>query len=368
MCIKDRGRLVRSADAIKSGRISVGFIGGSITAGHPHTGGMESNWPDFIRGWFMRKYPNVRLTLLNTAIGGNGTLSGIMRARKEISEPDCDLVFIECAVNDGTGESFIRIQEGLIRQLLEKRRDIVLVYTFSQSMYQDMAAHRVPPSITQLESLAERYRIPSVWMGKHALDAIRSGIVSWSAFLPESGGRIHPERAGSGLYAEQVIEYLEKSLSGNENEGEEIPFGNYLPEPVEPGYYGRINEIAPEHWNISGPWVWMRELACPWYERVLYTTSPSAELSFSFRGRALAAHLNFGRRSAVWRCRIDGGEWIEIYGPRVYYVPEQDYCMALMLAENLPLGDHIFELTLFHGDSEFCTGTDCKIYTFVEME
>jgi hypothetical protein len=45
-------------------------------------------------------------------------------------------------------------------------------------------------------------------------------------------------------------------------------------------------------------------------------------------------------------------------------VPDKDYCTPVLLAGDLPEGQHQVEVVLAHGNKEECKGTDCKNYTF----
>lgn len=76
--INNRSDLLRTQAALHKKNLRLGFLGVSITAGEENTGGLESNWPYYIRGWFLSEYPEVRLTVNNCGIGGTGSLSGLM--------------------------------------------------------------------------------------------------------------------------------------------------------------------------------------------------------------------------------------------------------------------------------------------------
>lgn len=68
--INERSALARTRRAIARGSLNVGILGGSITAGDVNTGGMESNWPYYIRGWLLSNFTGLRLTVCNGGIGG----------------------------------------------------------------------------------------------------------------------------------------------------------------------------------------------------------------------------------------------------------------------------------------------------------
>jgi hypothetical protein len=70
----------------------------------------------------------------------------VFRAQKDLLDRGCDLICIEFAVHDYQVPTDLRsrTREGLIRKLLrEEARDLVIVYTFSQPMYEDMIGGRI---------------------------------------------------------------------------------------------------------------------------------------------------------------------------------------------------------------------------------
>src|SRR5262245_50823509 len=161
-----RGRLWRTKSQFRSGALTVGFIGGSITDARPGW-----NWPEPVSAWLVEKFPGVRLRVENAGIGATGSDLAVWRAQPDLIDRGCDLVFVEFAVNDlgSPSEQRQRAREGLLRKLLAgANRDLVLVYTYSQPMYADMMEGRVPASIAEFEVLAEHYQLSSVWMGLHA--------------------------------------------------------------------------------------------------------------------------------------------------------------------------------------------------------
>ena len=90
-----RGGLHHTLEAIKAGSLTLGFIGGSITDPRP-----EWNWPEAVIAWFVERFPGVRIYVENAAIGATGSDLAVFRAQRDLIDHDCDLVFVEFAVND----------------------------------------------------------------------------------------------------------------------------------------------------------------------------------------------------------------------------------------------------------------------------
>jgi hypothetical protein len=126
--VRRRRGLRRVARRLREGALTVGFLGGSITDPRP-----GYNWPEPIISWFLNRFPGVRLSVENAAIGATGSALAVFRAQRDIIGRHCDLVFVEYAVNDHDvpSEARMRSREGLIRKLLGgEGRDVVLVHTF----------------------------------------------------------------------------------------------------------------------------------------------------------------------------------------------------------------------------------------------
>jgi len=360
-----RGSLECLKAAIKKGSVTLGFIGGSVTAGDENVGGKESNWFEFIRLWFKKSYPEVKLTIVNAAIGGTPSLSGLMRAKNELIDTKCDLVFVEYAINDCSEEDNFRSREGLIRKLLEQKRDLLFVYVFNKEMYDFITNDKLPVVVAQFEEIAKRYNISSVWSGLYVFNALKRGELSWESWLPNSGGGVHPEYYGSLYYSKPVIEFLEQEIKSNRINA--ISCGDKLPKAINDNNFQNIIEIPMDEWETDSTWTKMRELKFPWYKWVMSSFADGAELSFKFTGTMLAANFNFGTRSAKIKFSIDGGEWILTDNLRAWYAPDKDWCSPLLFCKDLKNCEHSFKMKTVYGNGENCKGADCKIFTFVTV-
>ena len=298
-----RGGLRRTLSALRAGKLSVGFIGGSITDPRPGW-----NWPEPVCAWFTETFPGLRLAVENAGIGATGSELGVFRARRDLIERGCDLVFVEFAVNDQGApvDQRQRTREGLLRKLLaDEGRDVVLAYTFMQNFYAEMIAGQVPATIAEFEALGEHYRLGSVWMGLHALEEVLKGRMRWEDWLPDG---IHPHQRGSLSYGQSVAAFLRRELIDAPS-AQAIPCGADLPAALHPLHWGNSYNLPFEAVRLEGPWTVMRWTKYSWIDQTLHTSVPGARLSFDFNGRGLLFGCDFGRSSAEFRWRVDGGEW-----------------------------------------------------------
>ncbi|WP_127530669.1 SGNH/GDSL hydrolase family protein [Paenibacillus kobensis] len=359
-----RGSLVNTKRALKEGVLTLGFIGGSITDPRP-----RHNWPESVIGWFVSTFPHVRIVVENAGIGATGSDLAVFRAKRDLIERGCDIVFVEYAVNDNEvpTEKRMRTREGLLRQLLaDGKRDVVLAYTFSQDMYEPMSEGLAPSSIAELELLATHYQLGSVWMGLYAMRQVQSGMLRWEEWLPDG---LHPTSRGSYAYGESVIEYLKQELpTGTDREdhddhnvSNERLSGQPLIAPMNPNHWGDAYALPLEKVSTSGPWSLRRWPYYEWIDRVLDSPAPGSALSCKFEGRGVAIGIDFGKATAEFRYRLDGGEWVHYEVDRPDWNGSDGWFRLLTIADDLPRCRHQLEIETFLGGSELQRGTNFRL-------
>jgi hypothetical protein len=405
----DRSRLARTGQKIKDGKLVIGFIGGSITDGRP-----RHNWPEAVTAWFVDRFQGIKIVVENAAIGATGSDLAVFRAKRDLLDRGCDLIFVDYAVNDEGVPTQRRMatREGLIRKLLasegdeipnsnvttdgkaidrsinemELCPDVILVYTFSQSMSEPMLAGQVPPSIAEFEQLAQHYNLNSIWMGKYAFQEVQRGLMRWEEWLPDG---LHPTSRGSYSYAQSVIAFLEKQLvnnvRGNNNENnnndsdngdnqnrflitepstaiKELPLLSHnLPEPLGASHWQSAKVMSLDSICTEGPWVMKRWLDYEWFDHVLETNTIGAKLSFTFKGRGVAIAFDFGKASADFKYRIDNGDWDVVQLDRPDWVGSSGWLRLNTLTETLAAGDHYVELEVVHSNDPACQGFNFRL-------
>jgi lysophospholipase L1-like esterase len=338
-----RGGLKRTLQAIKNGAVTLGFIGGSITDGRA-----EWNWPEPVAAWFVEQYPGVRVTVENAAIGATGSDLAVFRAQRDMIDKGCDQVFIEFAVNDSgsPAEQRMRSREGLIRKLLAgEGRDIVLTYTFHQPQYAEMMAGKMPGYVADFEQLGAHYHLGSVWMGLYALQEVMKGRMRWEEWLPDG---LHPQHRGSLSYAQSVMPFLEKELAAAPSQ-EVILTGTSLPAPLNVSNWEKACALPFSTVKLEGPWSIRNWPKLYWIDRVLHTSAVGARLSFAFEGRGLLLGFDFGRTSAEFMYRLDGGDWQASNRDRPDWCGTDGWYRTFLVADDLPNRSHTFEMEVVHG-------------------
>ena len=382
-----RRPLVKIKEAMARNQATIGFLGTSVTDASP-----RHNWPEPLMGWFVDHFPDVRFTVENAGIGATASDLGALRVDRDILAKGCHLVFVEFAVNDDglPGEFRRRTREGLLRKLLEDDTcDVVLVYTYSMSMYEDMSSNRVPSSVAEFEELAQYYDIPSVWMGLYGFNEVRKGYMRFEEWVPDG---LHPTQRGSYAYAKSVMQFLQDELKGDdgfsENDAKDAEFGTLRPgsseltgtsnsptddvaapsvhkSPLKPAlhplHWGKTYLLPLSNVNLYGPWVIRRNVHSPWMEYIIDTASIGAKLSFDFEGQGLALGTDFGKAAAEYRYRIDDGQWIQTNRERPDWCGDSGWFRLDTLAQDLAPGKHRLELVVVHGNRPECRGTNFRL-------
>ena len=190
-------------------KLTVGYIGGSVTVGTGATFENTGSWRALTTQWLKSTYPNAQITEGNAAIGATGSLHGACRVQHQLLQPyNPDLVFVEFSINDRyqgyTQDQSERYMESLVRMVREHNpyADIVLVYvTDSGQKTSDTDA------IYAFNTVATRYHLPVLDVGK----ALYTREADAASCFKDG---VHPNDKGYACYARYVQEFLQQYLTG----------------------------------------------------------------------------------------------------------------------------------------------------------
>lgn len=351
--------MTNTIKSLRNSKLTVGFIGGSITDERP-----GHNWPEAVIGWFTKNFPNVRFTVENAAIGATGSDFAVFRAKRDLIDRGCDLVFIDYAVNDNETQANLRerTREGLIRKLLKVGSiDVVLTYTFCQDMYEKMLNNEVPESISDFELLAEKYQLGSIWMGLYALNEIKSGQMKWEEWLPDG---LHPTYRGSYSYSQAVCKFLKDELLEKNYNVETLNNTTEtvsLPDPLNPYHWEKAELLHMSEVKFSGPLSIRRSVRLVWADQILETNAIGAKMNFTFFGNGLLLTFDFGYYSSEFRYRIDNGKWQTVSRDRPDWISGSGWLRSELIEDNLDLVNHLIEIEVIHGNQKENRGTNFRL-------
>lgn len=341
-----RGGLPFTARAIRGNTLRIGYLGGSITENKvPH------NWTEPFMFRLMERYPEMRLISENSAIGATGSDLGIILAEKQIIEKNCDLVFIEYAVNDygTTSEDRLCAMEGIVRKLLAYGKcDIVFVYTFCIEMYDYLAKGELPPVVREYETLAAHYNISSVYAGAYAFDLNRKGFLKWEEWLPDG---LHPQYRGSLEYGNSVFCLVSDLLSGA-GDGEI----KRNVSPLNAGCWENASILPLEEINFRFPFYLRRTATQAYIPYVLTCNAAGASIEFTVQCEKLYLVFDFGSASCEFRYSIDGKDCGVSKRDRPSWCGMNGWLRPFKI-DCGSRGRHTVRLEILHGKGAGCKGT-----------
>ncbi len=213
------------AKASRGEPITLGVIGGSITAGAFATT-PQNSYASRLLSWWQERFPRSHITMINAGLGGTGSMYGALRAGKDLLSSLPDFVVVEFAVNDNwtDGEAF----EGLLRQILAQPNPPAVLLLFmmwekggnDQAMQSKVGAH---------------YRLPMISFRDAIWPEIEAGRLKWSDYIVDT---VHPTDAGHAAAARFITAMCDTALNAG-RPGKAGPRGA-LPAPLYSDAFQRV--------------------------------------------------------------------------------------------------------------------------------
>ncbi len=349
--VMNRGNLYRIERAMKKAmrgeRITVGFLGGSITQGCLSSV-PETCYAYLVYQWWCRTFPKAAVTYVNAGIGGTTSQFGVARADSDLLSKEIDFTVVEFSVNDDDDEHFLETYEGLIRKIYSSRTEPAILIVNSVRYDDGVNAQ------AQHIRIGKTYGLPCVSMKETLYEKILDGTYT-SRDITEDD--LHPNDEGHGLMAEVIISFLEtvyaELQAGNEDEDDHMDVRNIT--PVTPNAYE--DSVRYQNYNCDAvmtendgfaideqPQNDIREI----FRRGWSARTKGARISFDIEGSCIGVQY---RKSAVHptciaRAVVDGdlehakildGNFEETWGDSLHLDT---------IAEHLPYGKHHVEIEL----------------------
>lgn len=351
------GRAV--AKAKKDKALKIGYFGGSITAGSGASNPAKTSWRALTTAWFQEHFPEAKITEINAAIGGTGSDLGAFRCETDLMKQEPDLVFVEFAVNDGSGQELRvkRSMEGIVRQILlsNPHADIVFVYTTTKVLAPPYARGEVPKAVQYDQAVARHYGIPEINVGRLMAERIAAGQGSWETLTTDG---VHPSDAGYALYMEAIKAFLAAHV-GDAAEPAVIDLPEPLTEdPLSGGHYEDATQVSAPGWRKEE-----KSLAGK-YPHYISASEPGTELVHRFSGTTIGL---------FWLVAPDSGdiEWSIDDGPPQRRSSWDKYALKFsranytILADDLKHGEHTLKINVLGEKNEQSQGTWIRIGAFL---
>lgn len=252
------------ARAERGERMTLGFLGGSITQGSLSST-PQTCYAYLVYQWWCEKFPQAEFAYLNAGIGGTTSQFGVARAGTDLLAGKPDFVIIEFSVNDESTEHFMETYEGLVRKVY--RADFSPAVLLVHNVYY----HNGGNAQLMHGRIGRHYGLPAVSMQSSIFPEVVSGRIENRAITPDD---LHPNDAGHALVASVITCFLEKARAGELDacadgrtesgsaeaaQAADIPAGDTgaLPAPLTANAYERSvryrNSYAPDMAGVEQP-------------------------------------------------------------------------------------------------------------------
>ena len=326
----DLARLQRVLAKAKRGEpVTVGIIGGSVTQGAGASSAMTRGYAALFANWWKLTFPKSKLTYVNAAIGGTGSLFGTHRIERDLLGSQPELVIVEFSINDDDTEQLGQMYEGVMRQILRKPwQPAAISFTVWGG-----AGHIGHPS-TWHEKVARHYALPMVSARVAVSPEIQDGQLKLEELMADV---IHPNDRGHRVLAATLIYYFEQVLGALPDDAK-IPAPGPVPGPVLTDRFEQASIVPAWQLQVTQAKDYTRYLGkwCGGFK--------DSELTFKFTGAGTVT-IGFERSStrqmAQAEVRVDGGAPVLLDAAWGLSFSMEQY---LEVAANLPHGKHTVTL------------------------
>ncbi len=190
-------RVMRKAQEGKD--LTIGFVGGSITAGSLASK-PEKCYAAHVFQWWKNHFPKSHMTYINAGVGATSSQFAVARVEEELLRFHPDFVIAEFSVNDQDNDFYKETYEGLIRRILLHPAEPAL-FLFNNVFYDDgHNAQRVHNEV------AAYYDLPVVSMKESIYEEVKKGTLRGEEITPD---QLHPNDYGHELVAGVILQRLD---------------------------------------------------------------------------------------------------------------------------------------------------------------
>ena len=352
--------LGRSIEKLKKDkRLTIGYLGGSITAGVGASDESRTSWRALTTAWFKQRFPDAAIKEANAAIARTGSDFGAFRYPADLLAQDPDLIFVEFAVDD-RDNSELRVKrsvEGIVRQIWQANpwAEIVFIYTTTKAQSLAYAQGKVPTAVASSQAIARHYDVSEINAGQALSDHIKSGAGTWETLTVDG---VHPNDAGYAVYMQSIRAFLESHL--NDQPGAPR---TAMPVPLTEDPFSGTQLVDATMLFVPG-WEKEEKSLGGQYPHYIASNATGTDLSFKFPGTTIGLYWLMSPDGGDVEWSIDGGEakrlssWDQATtnGARASYV---------IFADDLSSGEHTLKITILADKAAGSRGTWIRIGAFL---
>lgn len=274
------------------------FIGGSITEGAGSTD-YSRRWTTRLTALLAAAYPATRFEEINAGISGTESTYGLLRLERDVLRFVPDIVFVEFSLNDQAIDEALssKAYEGMLRTLMNApgRPAVVLVGAVGN---------------TQTRTRAVLHREIGAHYGLRLIDLQQEMDEELGAAAPGSNpardvcfiaDNVHPTDAGHEYYARHLFAHFDEDIfhspQGEKRDPEAFDFTGRFLNAAELPRTGEWTLCGQGDWNAAN---------CGPADAGIYSESPAAALTLTFRGSAVIVGERIGERYGRLAVTLDG--------------------------------------------------------------
>lgn len=199
----DVTRMQQKLTAAQNGeQINVCYLGGSITEGL--NAGNDLCYAKLSCDYIAEKFgTGDNVNYINAGMSGTPSILGALRLDRDVIAYEPDILFVEFAVNDGTGAEFLEGLEGIIRTTLSLENDpaVVLIFNRLENGYTAQDG---------MKRVGEYYNLPMISVADALTPEFEEGRMKWTDYSDDGS---HPHVEGHALVAEMLAYYFDNVMS-----------------------------------------------------------------------------------------------------------------------------------------------------------
>ncbi len=238
------GRIKSVIEKARAGKpITLGFLGGSITAGAG--AGEGKPYVRCVSEFWQESFPMSKINTVNAGIGATGSILGVFRMEKDVLSSKPDVLIIDHSVNDNGDEGRL---PGSTRQTYEcvircglSAGAAVVPFCFCDKGGRSQREMNL--------QLAKYYALPFISVTDGIYEAlVESGKYPWTDY---SGDTVHPSAEGHRMAAELLINYFKIAMADEKvkpNAEHDVPTPLFGEAYINTEFLGAA-DIAPVSWG-----------------------------------------------------------------------------------------------------------------------
>ncbi len=195
----DVTRMQQKLTAAQNGeQINVCYLGGSITEGL--NAGNDLCYAKLSCDYIAQKFgTGDNVNYINAGMSGTPSILGALRLDRDIIAYKPDILFVEFAVNDGTGAEFLEGLEGIIRTTLKQDNSpaVVLIFNRLENGYTAQDG---------MKRVGQYYNLPMISVADALTPEFDEGRMTWTDYSDDGS---HPHVEGHALVTEMISYYFD---------------------------------------------------------------------------------------------------------------------------------------------------------------